>query len=421
MGYNYPDFLYFRKLKVNHKITKARINTAMKTLISFSAVILIISFSSCNQDTKKINWDDFIDEQLNFAVDQYKAMNEVLPDTLTPRTFENERLVTAVTGWWCSGFYPGSLWYLYEYTDDEELKAIAHERTMVLEEEKYNTGTHDLGFMLYCSFGNGLRLTENEEYEDILLTGAESLMTRYNETVGCIRSWDHGDWEFPVIIDNMMNLEFLFWASETADNEGYYKNSISHTERTKEEHYRDDFSSFHLVDFDTITGEVIGKQTVQGYSDESAWARGQAWGLYGFTTVYRATNDPRYLTHCINIADFLLDHPNMPEDMIPYWDFNAPNIPEANRDASAAAIIASALLELANYVEPDRTERYREAAKTMLYSLGTNYRAEKGGNGNFILKHGVGHLPADSEVDVPLTYADYYFIEGLMRLEEIIE
>lgn len=393
----------------------------MKTLFLFLTAILIISITSCNQDTTKINWNDFIDEQLNFAVDQYKAMDEVLPDTLTPRTFEDGKLITEGTEWWCSGFYPGSLWYLYEYTRDEEIKEIAHERTMILEEEKYNAGTHDLGFMLYCSFGNGLRLTENDEYQDILLTGAESLMTRYNEMVGCIRSWDHGPWEFPVIIDNMMNLEFLFWASETADIEEYYKNSISHTERTMEEHYRDDFSSFHLVDFDTITGEVIGKQTVQGYSDESAWARGQAWGLYGFTTVYRTTSDPRYLTHCINVADFILEHPNMPEDMVPYWDFNAPNIPEANRDASAAAIMASALLELANYVETDRTERYREAAKIMLYSLGTKYRAERGENGNFILKHGVGHLPADSEVDVPLTYADYYFIEGLMRLKEIIE
>ncbi len=393
----------------------------MKKLFSFLPFILLLSLISCNQDKTEANWKEFIDDQLSFAVEQYKEMNKVLPDSLTPRTYENGKLVTAGTGWWCSGFYPGSLWYLYDHTDDEELKNIAHERTMILEEEKYNTGTHDLGFMLYCSFGNGLRLTGNKEYEDILLTGAESLMTRYNETVGCIRSWDHGEWEFPVIIDNMMNLEFLFWASETADIEDYYKNCISHTERTMKEHYRDDFSSFHLVDFDTITGEVIGKQTVQGYSDESAWARGQAWGLYGFTSVYRATSDPRYLTHCINIADFLLDHPNMPEDMIPYWDFNAPDIPEANRDASAAAIMASAFLELANYVEPDRTERYREAAKTMLYSLGTNYRAEKGENGNFILKHSVGHLPADSEVDVPLTYADYYFIEGLMRLEEIIE
>lgn len=393
----------------------------MKTLFPFLLAILIFSFSSCQQDKTKINWDDFIEEQLYFAAEQYKTMNEVLPDTLTPRTFENDKLVTAGTGWWCSGFYSGSLWYLYEHTGDEDLKEIAHQRTMVLEDEKYNTGTHDLGFMLYCSFGNGLRLTGNEEYEDILLTGAESLMTRYNETVGCIRSWDHGPWEFPVIIDNMMNLEFLFWASETAGIEEYYTNCISHTDRTMEEHYRDDFSSFHLVDYDTLTGEVIGKQTVQGYSDESAWARGQAWGLYGFTTVYRATSDPRYLTHCINVADFLLDHPNMPEDMVPYWDFNAPDIPEANRDASAAAIMASALLELANYVEPDRTERYREAAGTMLYSLGTNYRAEKGENGNFILKHGVGHLPADSEVDVPLTYADYYFIEGLMRLKEIVE
>jgi hypothetical protein len=381
-------------------------------------MLLIIS---CNSNTSDdINWQDFIDKQISFSVDQYMAMNEVLPDSLCPRTYENGEFKTSGTGWWCSGFYPGSLWYLYEYTGNEELKEIAHRRTMVLEKEKNNTGTHDLGFMLYCSFGNGLRLTGNEEYKEILLTGAQSLMSRYNNTVGCIRSWDHGEWQFPVIIDNMMNLEFLFWAAKSANNDLYYNNSVSHSDNTLEKHYRDDFSSFHLVDYDTITGEVIGKQTVQGYSDESAWARGQAWGLYGFVTVYRETNDERYLELSKNIADYLLNHPNLPKDMIPYWDFNAPDIPDAKRDASAGAIIASALLELSGYVNQQDSERYIEAAKKMLYSLGTNYRAAAGENGNFILKHSVGHLMANSEVDVPLTYADYYFIEGLIRLKGLL-
>ncbi len=393
----------------------------MKQIISAIWILTIFFIFSCNEEKDKVNWNNFIDEQISFAVDQYKAMNAVLPDSLTPRTYENGEFITAGTQWWCSGFYPGSLWYLYEYTGEDELRKFAHQRTMALEEEKHNKGTHDLGFMLYCSFGNGLRITGNKEYEDILLTGAESLISRYNETVGCIRSWDHGPWEFPVIIDNMMNLEFLFWASEAANTDEYYNKSISHTGRTINDHYREDYSSFHLVDYDTLTGDVKGKQTVQGYSDESAWARGQAWGLYGFTTVYRTTKDPVYLTHCKNVADFLLNHPNMPEDLVPYWDFNAPNIPEANRDASAAAIIASALLELSTYVEEEDAGRYFEAAKTMIYSLGTRYRAEGEENGHFILKHSVGHLPGDSEVDVPLTYADYYFIEGLMRLKEIVE
>jgi rhamnogalacturonyl hydrolase YesR len=393
----------------------------MKSILLFLAVLTSLIFTSCGGNKNTVDWSEFIDEQMDFAISQYKKMNNEVPDSLIARTFEDGKLVTAGIDWWTSGFYPGSLWYLYEYSEDEEIKATAEKRTMALEELKYDSGTHDLGFMLYCSFGNGFRLTGKEEYKDILLTGAGSLMSRYNENVGCIRSWDHGDWEFPVIIDNMMNLEFLFWASEESGIQEYHDKSISHTNNTKKDHYRDDYSSFHLVDYDTITGEVLGKQTVQGYSDESAWARGQAWGLYGFTTVYRATENPEYLEHCINVADFILDHPNMPEDMIPYWDFNAPNIPDAKRDASAAAIVASALLELADYVEDEeRRDKYLSAARTMIYNLGTEYRAQPGGNGNFILKHGVGHLPGDSEVDVPLSYADYYFIEAMMRLKKRI-
>lgn len=390
----------------------------------FTAPILILSFFfySCKTNqTENIDWEKFIDDQLKFSALQYKAMNEMLSDSICPRTYENDELITSGTGWWCSGFYPGSLWYLYEYTGDNELKEIAHRRTMVLENQKNNRRTHDLGFMLYCSFGNGFRLTANDKYREILLTGAESLISRYNENVGCIRSWDHGNWEFPVIIDNMMNLEFLFWASSTSGTDEYSRKSISHSEKTIKNHYRPDYSSYHLVDYDTLTGEVIGKQTVQGYNDGSAWARGQAWGLYGFITVYRETKDRKYLEHSINVANFLLNHPNLPEDMIPYWDFNAPDIPDSKRDASAGAIIASALLELSTYAKAEDSRRYLESAKKMLYSLGKNYRAEKvGDNGNFVLKHSVGHYKQDSEVDVPLTYADYYFIEGLLRLKKLL-
>lgn len=394
----------------------------MKTYLALFFIFLSTFLLSCkNNEPSEINWEEFIDTQIEFAVDQYQAMDKVLPDSLTPRTFENNEFITTGTSWWCSGFYPGSLWYLYEYTENEDLKEIAHRRSMALEKEKNNTGTHDLGFMLYNSFGNGLRLTGNEDYKDILLIGAESLISRYNENVGCIRSWDHGDWEFPVIIDNMMNLEYLFWASRIAGKQDYYDKSISHTEKTLKNHYRPDHSSFHLVNYDTITGEVLGKQTVQGFSDESAWARGQVWGLYGYITVYRDTRDEKYLDHVQSITSFLINHPNYPENGVPYWDFNAPDIPNAKRDVSAGAIMASALLELSDYVNQDDSTKYVDTAKKILYSLATEYRAsEVGDNGHFILKHSVGHLPGNSEVDVPLTYADYYFIEALLRLKRMI-
>ncbi len=387
-----------------------------KNLIPVMFLLLAI-IAGCGQ--RKDSTNDFVNSTLDFAVEQYKRLEGTLPDSLMPRTIDADgNLITSGTRWWCSGFYPGTLWYLYEYSGDSDLKELAHTRTMLVEKEKHNTGTHDLGFMLYCSFGNGFRLTGNAEYIDIMLVGAESLLTRYNETVGCVRSWDHGKWQFPVIIDNMMNLEFLFWAAREKEDSSIYDKCISHSDISLREHYREDYSVHHLVDFDTITGNAIHKQTVQGYSDESAWARGQAWGLYGYTMTYRETGNEKYLQHAQNIADYLIHHPNLPEDKVPYWDFYAPDIPNSKRDASAGAIIASALLELSDYSDGEKGLEYFETGKSILLSLGSEkYLAKANENGNFILKHSVGHLMGNHEVDVPLTYADYYFIEGLLRLK----
>jgi hypothetical protein len=294
--------------------------------------------------------------------------------------------------------------------------------TARIEKEKYNKGTHDLGFMLYCSFGNGFRLTGDSAYQSIMLTGAESLVSRFNPLIGCIKSWDHnGDkWQFPVIIDNMMNLEFLFWASKVTGDPKYRNICISHADKTIENHFRPDYSTYHVVSYDTITGLAEKKNTHQGYADESAWARGQAWGLYGFVVTYRETQDPKYLEQAKHIAAFILNHPNLPADKIPYWDFNAPDIPDAKRDASAGAIIASALIELSGYADETLAKSYLEVAKTQIRTLSSpKYFAQKGTNGNFILKHSVGHLLGNSEVDVPLTYADYYYIEALLRLRAL--
>jgi unsaturated chondroitin disaccharide hydrolase len=319
---------------------------------------------------------------------------------------------------WTSGFYSGILWQMYDKTKDKKWEQAARRWTAGLEKEKLNTHTHDLGFMLYCSFGNGYQLTNDPAYKEILLQGARSLSTRFSATTGCIQSWDHGRWQFPVIIDNMMNLEFLFWATKMSGDSSFYKIAVTHANTTLKNHFRSDNSSYHVVDYDTITGKVIERVTAQGAANESAWARGQAWGLYGYTVTYRETKDKRYLDQAVKIADFFLSHPNLPSDKVPYWDFNAPNIPNEERDASAAAIAASGLLELCQYLKDD--QKYFKAAEEILSSLSSPaYLAEPGTNNNYILKHSVGHKPAKSEIDTPIIYADYYYVEGLLRYEKL--
>jgi rhamnogalacturonyl hydrolase YesR len=355
-------------------------------------------------------------EALVFAGKQYKLLKETIPFNQFPRTIdENGKLIPSGSSWWCSGFYPGTHWFLFEHLKDQAFKTEAINKSFWLEKEKFNRWTHDLGFMIFCSYGNGYRLTGESNYKDIIITASNTLCTRFNPAVGCIKSWDHGEWEFPVIIDNMMNLEMLFWATKVTGDQKYRNIAIQHAETTLENHFREDGSSYHLVDFEPRTGEILGKVTVQGYADESAWARGQAWGLYGYTMTYRETGNKDFLEQAMKIADFVLEHPNMPEDLIPYWDYNAPDIPNTKRDASAGAIIASALLELSRY-SGEKGKFYHEQATRMLASLSSKaYRADLGENGNFILKHSVGHFTKNSEVDVPLTYADYYYVEALIR------
>ncbi|MFW5891940.1 MAG: glycoside hydrolase family 88 protein [Bacteroidota bacterium] len=381
--------------------------------------VLIIMLSGCGESPgeKDIFSVEKAEASLERAAQQYKRMMQTIPDSVLPRTFQSDTMVYSNIYWWTSGFFPGSLWYLYEHTGDETFMEEARKRTMLLEPIKNVTNDHDVGFMLYCSYGNGLRITGNESYADVLLQGAASLSTRYNPVVGSLKSWDWSKkWQFPVIIDNMMNLELLMWAHQESSNDQYKEISLDHSFTTLENHYREDHSCYHVVDYDPETGEVLERVTHQGYSDESVWARGQSWGLYGFTMIYRETKDPAFLEKAENIANFLLNHPNMPEDNIPYWDFDAPNIPDALRDASASSIMASALLELSTFAEGESSDFYFRSAEKILATLSDDqYLAKPGENGNFILKHSVGHLPGDSEVDVPLTYADYYFIESLMR------
>lgn len=360
----------------------------------------------------------------NFAMaaSQYKLLAANRPAGKFPKTWfpANGKYEWSNSGWWCSGFYPGSLLYLYEQTGDTALYKEALTMLGELEKEKNNTGTHDLGFMMYCSFGNANRIAPLPGYNAILLTSARSLATRFNEKVGCIRSWDSKGSDFLVIVDNMMNLELLFWATRVSGDSSFYKLAVTHANTTMKNHFRPDHSSYHVLNYDIATGMVKQKRTAQGAADESAWARGQAWGLYGFTVMYRETKDKKYLEQALHIADFMLKHPNLPADKIPYWDFNAPGIPAVLRDASAAAITASALIELGGYADPKTKVSYLNTAAVILKTLsGKAYKANEGTNGGFLLQHGVGHLPAGTEVDVPLTYADYYFIEAMIRYNKL--
>jgi len=358
-----------------------------------------------------------VKKEFAFAAKQYEGMLLSHPDiTKFPQSTKPDGSPdNRVSSWWCSGFFGGSLWYIYEFTGDNKWKKAANNWTKAVEKEKYNKGTHDLGFILYCTFGNGYRITKNKEYIEPMLTGAKSLVTRFNPAYGVIKSWNQfQDCKYPVIIDNMMNLEFLLWAAKNSNDTSLYNIAIKHADNTLKNHFRPDFSSYHLVGYEE--GEkVYSKRTVQGANDSSAWARGQGWALYGYTMMYRETKDLKYLKQAERIACFIMNHPNLPKDKIPYWDFNAPNIPNEERDASAGAIYASALLELCNY-SPENKQKYFSFAEQILKSLSSpEYKAQLGKNNYFILKHSVGHKPAKSEINTPLVYADYYYLEALLR------
>lgn len=390
----------------------------------FSQFFLVIFFSvamfSCGNSggvSDSVNLEA-IGQQLLLLDDNTQKAIADSPgsEIVVPRTFNEDGSLRVVKGGdWTSGFFPGTLWYMYELSSDESWREKAGAYTVTLEKEQYNASNHDVGFRMYCSYGNALRLSGNEAYIPILVQSAKTLISRYNDNVGCIRSWDFNDtvWQCPVIIDNMMNLELLFWATEQTGDPVYREIAYSHALTTMEYHFREDYSTVHVVDYDSITGEMRQRNTHQGYSDESSWARGQAWGLYGYAMTYRFTKDKRFLQQAEHIAGFILDNPNLPEDGVPYWDFNDPGIPDVPRDVSAAAIMASALYELSNYSE--KGEYYRSEADRILDNIWKKYRSPEGENYGFILDHSTGNLRGGSEIDVPLNYADYYFVEALLR------
>jgi len=385
--------------------------------VCFLAAAGLVSAQQANG--KKVQMKQLIDDQFEFAAQQYKVLAKNVPAQVMPKTYyvKSNKVETSDTKWWCSGFYPGSLLYIYEYTGDTATLREAERRLAILEKEKHYTGNHDLGFMMYCSFGNAYRITKDPKYRPTIDTAAASLTTRYRPKAKVIQSWNATKkWRGPVIIDNLMNLELLAWVSDNGGDPKYKEIAINHADTSLKNHFRPDYSSYHVVDYDMNNGGVVKRGTQQGASDASAWSRGQGWALYGYTMMYRFTKDERYLEQANHIAGFILNHPNMPADMVPYWDFDAPGIPNTYRDASAASVIASALLELGQYTSKKNTKVYVAAAEKMIRSLASDaYLAKPGQNGGFLLMHSTGALPLRSEIDVPLTYADYYYLEALMR------
>ncbi|WP_017259829.1 glycoside hydrolase family 88 protein [Pedobacter arcticus] len=383
------------------------------TSLLIGCVLIILGISTHLKAQQNLNW---LKNAKVTIVQQLKKAGDTYTPGLNPRSvYPTGKVRLTNNNDWTTGFFPGSLWYGYEMSGDNKLKADARKFTLALDSVQYVTDNHDLGFMLYCSYGNGYRLTNDKIYLPPLKNGAQNLANRFNPTVGAIRSWDFGKWQYPVIIDNMMNLEFLFWSADKFKKPEFAKVAEQHAITTMKNHFREDISSYHVIDYDTLSGRAISKGTYQGLTDESAWARGQAWGLYGYVMSYKETKNKIFLDFAVQIASFIMNHPNTDVDKIPYWDYNVHNNGErAAKDASAGAVIASALLDLSKEVKDG--QKYFDYAEFMLKSLSSpEYLAAPNTNNYFLLKHSVGALLYNSEVNTPLNYADYYYLEALLR------
>lgn len=408
------------------------------SIYAFGVILFLSSFTKIF--SADIDKNNFIKKVFVTAEAQYLQMlSKLNPDMKSyPRSVTSDgKLNTTGINDWTGGFLPGILWYIYEYSRDNTIKQKAIDWTNSLEAFQYNARGHDLGFMMYCSYGNAFRLTNDQRYKEVLIQSAKSLATRYNAKVGSIKSWNQRMFYdkktmmyFPVIIDNLMNLELLFFAADATGDDYYRQIAIKHAETTLRNHIRPDFSSYHIVNYDPETGEVLNRVTGGGIANNSTWARGQAWGIYGFTFLYRETKDPKFLKAAKGMADFYLNNENLPADKVTYWDFNATQsgfIPPYQlqgqkkdlRDASAAAITCSALFELCTYLDNEGIEYYKSAEQILKSLASSDYLAKVGSNNNFLLKHSVGSFPHNDEMDSPIIYADYYFLEALTRYQKL--
>lgn len=390
--------------------------------------LVTLLFCACSANHSDKSFD--VDGALKYcSVQTNRTLKELEPIdyTMMPRN-----IMDSLNTWscrkatkeeWTSGFWPGILWYDYEATKDSKIKAEAEKFTSSLGFlSKTPAYDHDLGFLVFCSYGNAYRLTKNPVYKKIILDTADSLATLFNPKVGTILSWPREvkarNWPHNTIMDNMINLEMLFWAAKNGGGKRLYDIAVSHANKTMKCQFRPDYSSYHVAVYDTVTGNLIKGVTHQGYADNSMWARGQAWAIYGFTVCYRETKNPEYLSFVQKVTDIYLK--GLPEDYVPYWDFSAPDIPNAPRDASAACVVASALLELSTYLDKDKAKEYKDAAVKMLKSL-SSPAYQCGDSKPAFLLHSTGHWPNGSEIDASIIYADYYYIEALLRFKKLNE
>jgi unsaturated chondroitin disaccharide hydrolase len=392
-------------------------NYSLNRFFSKFVYIFFILFIYCAKAATESPKEAILKDAIVRASSQYTWMlKQIHGSKMLPRSFEHNKRMMVKASDWTSGFFPGSLWLLYELTHSEQFKNNAEYYTRLLETEQFDQGTHDIGFMLYCSSGNAYRITHETYYKNILLNGAKSLSTRFNSNVGGIKSWDTKPWTYPIIIDNMMNLELLTWASHETGLSTYKLIATAHADLSLRNHFRLNGSSYHVVDYNPVDGRVIQKRTHQGAADNSSWARGQSWAIYGYTMMYRETGNIAYLKQAQKTALLFINYPTMPIDGVPFWDYNAPNIPNELRDSSAAAIMCSALFELSDFSSGTEKQIFLNFAWKQLTTLmSENYLASVGLNGGFLLMHATGHHPKNSEMDVPLNYADYYFLESLLR------
>lgn len=398
----------------------------MKTKSFIYGTVLAL-VSACS--TSEFNVDDtlkYCDRQVHKTLNDLKGTEGEIDYTMMPKNVlkgeSKWNLKKVVKNEWTAGFWPGVLWYDYEATKDETIRKEAEKFTESLKFlSEIPAYDHDLGFLVFCSYGNGYRLTSNEEYKKVILATADTLATLYDPIVGTIMSWPRHKREFGghnTIMDNMINLEMLFWASKNGGGRNLYDIAVSHADKTMGNQFRDDFSSYHVVIYDTITGECIKKKTHQGYANNSMWARGQAWAIYGYSMVYRETKNPKYLDFAEKVAKVYLDR--LLDDYIPFWDFDTLDIPNAPKDASAACVVASALLEMSTfYSNNDKQGKlYRDMAEKMIKSLSSEKYQSRDKNPSLLL-HSTGHCPKKSEVDASIIYADYYYMEALLRLKKL--
>jgi len=390
-------------------------------IICILMLFVTISCSSLKRPTEAFDTNKMLDYCVSKTVNTMSelAVTDSMPRNIYPKQTKWNKVGIQD---WTSGFWPGVLWYAYEASGDTGIFVNAKKVTEPLQGVlSVPVDNHDLGFMLYLSFGNGYRLTKNPAYHDFLIRAADSLATLYNPKVGTILSWPamraKMNWPHNTIIDNMINLELLFWASKNGGDQRFYDMAVKHAETCMKTLVRPDYTTFHVAVFDTVDGHFIKGVTHQGYADSSMWARGQAWAIYGYAMCYRESGKPEFLETSQNLADVFIKR--LPEDGIPYWDFDDPAIPNAPKDASAAAVAASGMLELSALVKDEGLKvKYKEAAVSLLAKLSTPAYLSDDKNQAFLL-HSTGHKPNGTEIDASIIYADYYYLEALLRLKKM--